>query len=66
LLSPGRGSSDRSGSLTERSGLLSEEIRPTNTPRGYGSLRSREEEKKKSTTSSGNSGRSSGLPGLLP
>lgn len=66
LLSPGRGSTGRSGSLTERSGLLSEEIRPTNTPRGYGSLRSREEEKKKSTSSSGNSGRSSGLPGLLP
>lgn len=66
LLGPGRSSSGRTGSLTERSGLLSEEIRPTNTPRGYGSLRSREEEKKKTSSSSGNSGRSSGLPGLVP
>ncbi len=65
LLGPGPGASGRSGSLTERSGLLSEEIRPTDTPRGYGSLRSRDEEKKKSTTSgSGNSSRGSGLPGV--
>jgi hypothetical protein len=68
LLGPDRSSSSsRPGSLTQRSGLLSEEIRPTDTPRGFGSMRSREEEKKKGSSS--NSGRSSnlpGVPGLVP
>lgn len=66
--SDGTDRTDDGGSLTERSGRLSEEIRPSNSARGYGATKSREEQKK-----AGSSGRSSsgglglpGLPGLRP
>lgn len=52
-----------SGSLTNRSGLLSEEIRPSSPPRGYGGLKSKEEEEK---TSKDSTSRNQFLPGLPP
>ncbi|RLS23855.1 MAG: hypothetical protein DWH73_04135 [Planctomycetota bacterium] len=58
----------RPDSLTDRSGRLSEELRPTAPPRGFGSLRSREELKKSGSTTkpSTSDSRLPGLPGLRP
>lgn len=66
LLGSGSSTSRSSGSLVERSGLLSEEIRPSSPPRGYGSLRSREEEKKAATDSTNRNQFLPGLPTLRP
>jgi hypothetical protein len=60
--------SDRSDSLTDRSGRLSDEMRPSSPSRGYGSLKSREELKKSNSAtkpSSAGLGLPS-LPGLRP
>lgn len=59
---------EKTDSLIDRSGRLSEEFRPTAPPRGYGSLRSREEQKRGSTGSRSAAPTSSnpGLPGLRP
>jgi hypothetical protein len=66
LLGSGSSSDRPSGSLVERSGLLSEEIRPSSPPRGYGSLRSREEEKKAASDYSNRNQFLPGLPTLRP
>ena len=54
---------DKDDSLVGRSGRLSEELRPSSPPRGYGSLRSREEQKRGTSGSRSSSSSGSSLPG---
>ncbi|MFM1800663.1 MAG: hypothetical protein RJA81_15 [Planctomycetota bacterium] len=56
----------RSGSLVERSGLLSEEIRPSAPARGYGSLRSNDERKAEENRKPNPNQYLPGLPTLRP
>jgi hypothetical protein len=57
---------DKPKSLTERSGQLSEKIRPSSPSRGYGPFRSREEMLRDQNKNGANSRDPSGLQGLLP